>query len=100
MGYFGLFRLSEAGSLRGLNDLTIGGNLELKPYFLGGLERDESTAFANKKMNDVGFDAKVALTGNLTLDFTVNTNMIVEVKSNGASGTVSTTAHRLIKAKK
>ena len=46
MGYFGLFRISEAGNLQGMTGLKIGGNLELKPYVASGLERDVITDFA------------------------------------------------------
>ncbi|MFQ5822570.1 MAG: DUF5916 domain-containing protein [bacterium] len=73
-GYFGLFRLSEAGTLHGMTDLRMGGNLELRPYFLGGLENDLNTDFATDRMNDTGVDARVALTPNLALDLTVNTD--------------------------
>ncbi len=74
LGFFGLFRVSEAGSLCGLTDLKMGGNLELKPYFLGGLERDSETEFITHRMNDVGLDAKIALTTNLAMDLTLNTD--------------------------
>jgi hypothetical protein len=69
-----LFRLSEAGSLHGIADAKMGGNLELRPYFLGGLENDLNTNFATKRLGDMGLDAKVALTANLALDLTVNTD--------------------------
>jgi hypothetical protein len=72
LGYGGLFRLSEAGNLHGLSDLKMGGNLELKPYFMGGLERDEVTAFATDRLTDVGLDVKVSVTANLALDLTAN----------------------------
>ncbi|MFQ5754284.1 MAG: carbohydrate binding family 9 domain-containing protein, partial [bacterium] len=45
-GYFGLFRLSEAGTLQGMRNLRTGGNLEIRPYFLGGLENDLNTDLA------------------------------------------------------
>ncbi len=73
-GYFGLFRLSEAGTLNGLTDLKMGGNLEVRPYFLGGLENDLNTNLATDRMSDTGVDARVALTPNLALDITVNTD--------------------------
>lgn len=74
LGYMGMFRLSEAGCITGMANLKMGGNVELKPYFMGGLERDEDTEFTTERMNDVGLDAKLALTPNLALDFTVNTD--------------------------
>ncbi len=70
----GLFRLSEAGSLRGIADAKMGGNLELRPYFLGGLENDENTSFATDYLADIGLDVKVGLTANLALDLTLNTD--------------------------
>ena len=74
LGFFGLFRISEAGTLKGMTHLKMGGNLELKPYFLGGLERDLNTEFQTDRMNDIGLDAKVAITPNLALDLTLNTD--------------------------
>jgi hypothetical protein len=70
----GIFRLSEAGSLHGIAEAEMGGNLELRPYFLGGMENDSSTNFATDRLSDIGLDAKVALTANLALDLTVNTD--------------------------
>lgn len=69
-----LFRLSEAGTLRGITDVKMGGNLELRPYFLGGMENDQNTNFKTELVGDIGLDAKVALTANLALDLTVNTD--------------------------
>ncbi len=70
----GIFRLSQAGSLHGIADAKMGGNLELMPYFLGGMENDSNTNFATDRMSDVGLDAEVALTANLALDLTLNTD--------------------------
>ena len=70
----GLFRLSEAGSLEGIADVKMGGNLELMPYFLGGLENDSNTNFTTDRLSDIGLDAEVALTANLALDLTLNTD--------------------------
>ncbi len=70
----GIFRLSEAGSLRGIADAKMGGNLELRPYFLGGMENDLNTNFTTDHLGDMGLDAKVALTANLALDLTLNTD--------------------------
>ena len=70
----GIFRLSEAGSLRGIAEARMGGNLELRPYFLGGMENDQNTNFATDRLGDIGLDAKVALTANLAIDLTLNTD--------------------------
>jgi hypothetical protein len=69
-----IFRLSEAGSLQGLADAKMGGNLELRPYFLGGMENDQNTNFTTDRLGDMGLDAKVALTTNLAVDLTLNTD--------------------------
>lgn len=74
LGRTGVFRLSEAGTLEGLTGLKMGGNLELLPYFLGGLENDLNTDFETDRLRDIGLDTKVALTANLALDLTVNTD--------------------------
>jgi len=71
-GWGGLFRVSEAGKLRGLHDLKMGGNLEFKPYFTGGVQRDLKTEFTNHTVSDIGLNTKVALTANLALDVTLN----------------------------
>jgi len=73
-GGSGLFRLSEAGTLRGMTDLKMGGNFELRPYFLGGLENDLRTNFSTDHLSDIGLDSKIALTANLALNLTVNTD--------------------------
>lgn len=70
----GIFRLSEAGSLHGIAEARMGGNLELRPYFLGGMENDLNTNFTTDRLSDIGLDAKVALTANLALDLTLNTD--------------------------
>ena len=70
----GIKRVSEAGSLHGIADAKMGGNLELRPYFLGGMENDSNSNFATDRLSDIGLDAKVALTANLALDLTLNTD--------------------------
>jgi hypothetical protein len=74
LGRSNLFRLSEAGTLQNLTDMKMGGNLELRPYFLGGLENDRGTDFKTDALVDIGLDAKIAVTPNLALDLTVNTD--------------------------
>jgi len=73
-GRSGILKLSEGGSLLGLSNLDIGSNLELKPYFLGGIENDETTDFKYDYLKDIGLDAKIALSANMTLDLTANTD--------------------------
>lgn len=74
LGRSGILKLSEAGSLLGLSGLHIGTNFEFKPYFLGGLENDQNTEFKNDGLEDIGLDTKIALSANMTLDLTVNTD--------------------------
>ena len=69
-----IFRLSGAGSIQGISDAEMGGNLELRPYFLGGMENDQNTNFTTDRLGDIGLDTKVALTANLALDLTLNTD--------------------------
>jgi len=70
----GIFRLSEAGSLLGIAEAKMGGNLELMPYLLGGMENDATTNFTTDRMGDIGLDAEIALTANLGLELTLNTD--------------------------
>lgn len=74
VGRAGVFRVSEAGTLQGLSNLKMGGNLEIKPYFLGGLENDQVTDFNLDRLGDIGLDSKIAVTANLALDLTLNTD--------------------------
>lgn len=72
VGWAGLFRLSQAGALRGLAGLHSGGGFDLKPYVVGGLQRDASTSLATIRQDDIGLDAKLLLSPNMVLDMTVN----------------------------
>jgi len=73
-GRSGILSLSEGGSLLGLSNIDIGSNIEFKPYFLGGIENDEITDFKYDYLKDIGLDAKIALSANMTLDLTANTD--------------------------
>lgn len=74
IGRSNIFRLSEAGDMYDLKNLKMGGNIELKPYLLGGMENDHSTEGNTDRVVDMGLDAKLALTANLNLDLTLNTD--------------------------
>ena len=74
LGRAGVFRVSEAGTIQGLTGLKMGGNLEFLPYFLGGLENDQNTNFKTDRLGDIGLDTKIAVTANLALDLTINTD--------------------------
>ena len=69
--------VSKYGTLQGLNDIKSRWRLEVAPYSLGRLQR--ATGNSNNpffKENDpfatLGMDLKYGLTGNLTLDVTMN----------------------------
>jgi len=70
-GRLGQFRISEAGELTGLRNLKQGGNLEIKPFVTGGVQRDD---FTENELGDFGVDFKKSLSSTLTADFTYNTD--------------------------
>ncbi|MBN2412093.1 carbohydrate binding family 9 domain-containing protein [candidate division KSB1 bacterium] len=73
-GRFGLYRLSQAGTLVGLTKMSSGGNVEIEPYILGGAEKDASTNFDWVNPKETGIDAKIGLTSNLGVKLTWNTD--------------------------
>ena len=75
-GARGMFRVSQAGSLVGLEPPSAGRNIELKPYAIGGLTTDMSATPVkiNEASADGGIDVKYGITQNLTADFTWNTD--------------------------
>ena len=75
-GVRGIFRVSEAGSLVGLEPPSADRNIELKPYAIGGLTTDMAATPVkiNEGSGDGGIDIKYGITQNLTADFTWNTD--------------------------
>ena len=72
----GIFRVSDAATLVGL-DLPGGGrNLEIKPYAIGGVSSNlaASPPTRNAGSGTGGLDVKYGVTQNLTADFTWNTD--------------------------
>lgn len=72
---YGIEKISQAGLLVGIRDVSRGRDLEVKPYGLAGIQREypedgEGRAARTK----VGLDIKDALTPTLTLDITSNTD--------------------------
>jgi hypothetical protein len=67
-----LSRVSMAGSYEGLQGLTPGANVRVKPYALANLNQLAGRSL--DKDYDVGFDVKYGVTSGLTWDFTVNTD--------------------------
>ncbi|WP_277479440.1 DUF5916 domain-containing protein [Catalinimonas alkaloidigena] len=51
---------------------TVGGNVSIIPYALGGVSRDFNNDLDTDYRGEVGVDAKVAITSSLNLDLTVN----------------------------
>jgi hypothetical protein len=70
----GVFRVSRAATLVGLETPPLAKNVEIKPYAIGSVATDRLTGVDNDPDGDVGVDVKVGLTGSLTADFTVNTD--------------------------
>ncbi|RIK58186.1 hypothetical protein DCC62_29555, partial [candidate division KSB1 bacterium] len=72
----GFLRVSRAGDLLDLRELSPGRNLQIKPYVLGKTLRDDLLTpqpIRDEKF-DAGLDIKYGLTSNLTLDLTANTD--------------------------
>jgi hypothetical protein len=70
---YDISRLSLAGELRGLESITRGRNLRVKPFLIADTEnlaQRSTTTFDS----DVGLDVKYSLTPSLTVDLTVNTD--------------------------
>ena len=72
----GLWRVSQAASLVGVEPPPPTLNLEIKPYGIGGVTTDINATppTDNDPDGDVGFDLKYGITRNLTADFTYNTD--------------------------
>ena len=72
----GMFRLSAAATLVGLEVASDNRRLEVKPYAIGSSATDltASPPFTNRGAGDAGIDAKWGVTQNLTADFTYNTD--------------------------
>jgi hypothetical protein len=75
-GSSGVFRVSMAGTLMGLEAPPASRNLEVKPYGIAGLQsqRTDAGAIDNEWNSDAGLDVKYGITENLTADFTFNTD--------------------------
>ena len=72
---FGLTRVSLAGSLTGMRDVTRGLDLRIKPFVVAGGRRDRTGATVRSDgLRDVGLDVKYGLGSGLGLDLTVNTD--------------------------
>ena len=72
----GLWRVSEAATLVGLEVPPLSIDAEIKPYGIAGVrtDADASPPTENDADADFGLDVKYRLTQNLTADFTLNTD--------------------------
>ena len=75
-GSAGIFRVSAAGSLVGIEPPPASRNIEVKPYAIGGLTTDltASPQLVDEGSGDAGLDVKYGITQNLTADFTYRTD--------------------------
>ena len=76
VGRRGIFRLSEAATLVGLEVPAGEHTLEIKPYAIAGLTTDVTATPPrhNERDGDIGADVKYGITQNLTADLTFNTD--------------------------
>jgi len=73
-GFNARFRASRYGRLAGIEQARPGGRLKLKPYALSGAEQAIETSSDTDLSITGGLDAKIALSGSMNLDLTVNTD--------------------------
>ena len=76
LGPSGIFRISSAGTLVGLDPPPASRNIEVKPYAIGGVTTDlaANPALVDRTDGEYGLDVKYGITQNLTADFTYNTD--------------------------
>ena len=76
LGIRGIFQVSQAATLVGIEAPPGSRSLELKPYAISNLTTDAtaSPSVHNDVGGDVGLDVKYGVTQNLTADFTYNTD--------------------------
>ena len=72
----GIFRVSGAATLVGLDAPSGSKNLEVKPYGIGGVSTNLAASPPTRNVGDGtgGLDVKYGVTQNLTADFTLNTD--------------------------
>lgn len=73
-GRGGIFRVSAAGTLVGLEVPVEDKNIEIKPYGIAGATTDMTATPQTKRAFQGGLDVKYGVTQNLTADFTLNTD--------------------------
>ena len=70
----GIFRLSQAATLVGIEAPAGGRPLDIKPYVTANLTTDTASRIHNKVGKDAGIDIKYGVTDGLAADFTANTD--------------------------
>ena len=70
---FRIFEASVAGTLEGVEGVSQGRNLKVKPFLIANALGENST-LANENAFDGGLDLKFGVASDLTLDVTVNTD--------------------------
>ncbi|MEO8449401.1 MAG: DUF5916 domain-containing protein [Gemmatimonadota bacterium] len=82
---YNLYRLSQAGTLEGL-EVPTRRTATLTPYVLGSIKRDFVLGHGVEYPREVGADAKIGVSPSLTLDLTYNTDFaqveVDEVRTN------------------
>ena len=73
-GRGGIFRVSAAGTLVGLEVPVEDKNIEVKPYGIAGAVTDTTATPQTRRDFEGGLDVKYGVTQNLTADFTLNTD--------------------------
>jgi hypothetical protein len=75
-GGSGIWRVSAAATLVGIEAPLGGGRFELKPYVLSSVSTDRQTSplVSNDGSASIGFDARYKVTRGLNADFTYNTD--------------------------
>ena len=73
-GFSGEYRISAYGHLQGLKGLRHPSDFFLKPYGLIGTRRSVEESPPAEGVFELGLDAKVLVTSNLTLDLSLNTD--------------------------
>ena len=72
---YGLTRVSLAGTLGGLEGLSQGRDLRIKPYVVAGGEAERIGGVSTRSFSpDMGLDLKYGITPSLNLDLTLNTD--------------------------
>ena len=72
---YGLTRVSLAGTLSGLEGLSRGRDLRIKPFVAAGGEAERSEGVSTRSISrDIGLDLKYGISPSLNLDLTFNTD--------------------------